>query len=88
MIRGPDYSFVLYPRTKKRCNAGTFDREKRQPSYELDVHVPKHVQHEVETKQFLIKTGDGYLWIWDIENNSSWPAFITVFADGKIVKNC
>jgi hypothetical protein len=84
----PDCSFVLNPGQKKRCNAGFYDRENCKPHYELFVEVPEHVRHQVETKQFLIKTGDGHLWIWDLNNESTWPAIITITSDGKLIRDC
>jgi hypothetical protein len=83
-----DCSFVLNPGQKKRCNAGSYDRETGKPHYELRIEVPQHVRHQIKTKEGLIKTGDGYLRIWDIDNGSSWPAIITITADGQILRDC
>lgn len=84
-MSAPDFTFVLKAKQKFRYNAGSYDRERHTPVYTLEVGSP--FQHLIEIKQSLIKTADGHLWIWDIENRSDslLPAFFTVKKDGQPV---
>lgn len=76
-------SYLLEPGRSHRCNAGSYDIRTGKPAYRIHVSVPSHVRHQVKQEQFLIRTGDGHLWIWDVKNESSWPAVITVTRDGE-----
>ena len=80
-------TFVLDPGKKKRLFAGTYDVKSRKPQYEIDINVPKHVRNQIEVNQKLIGNEDYCQWAWDIKNNSTWPAFITIKKDGVIEKN-
>lgn len=82
----PDHTFILEPGQNKRVNAGPYDREQRRPQYEIEVVVPSHVRNQIEMNQFLIQTGEGYLWCWDVKNKSSWIAFFKVTADGQLIR--
>lgn len=82
-----DFTFLLKPKHKFRYNAGAYDRERHKPVYTIEVSAPPHVRHRIVIEQSIIKTGDGYLWVWDIENGSDslFPAFFTVQKDGQPV---
>jgi hypothetical protein len=84
-ISESDYTFQLPPRGKTRYNAGPYDQTTQSPRYALDVSVPEHVRHEVDVKQFLMGSEGNRLWVWDIENKSTWPAFIIVKKDDILV---
>jgi hypothetical protein len=78
-----DYSFCLMPGIKTRHAAGPFDVKTRKPKYEIEINVPSHVRDQVEIKQFLLGTPEKCQWAWDIENKSTWPAFVTIRKDGE-----
>lgn len=80
-----EYTFQLPPGGKTRWNAGAYDPESRTPRYTIEVLVPEHVRYQIETKQFLMGTPGNYLWVWDIQNKSTWPAFVSVLRDGVLV---
>ncbi len=78
-----DYTFCLMPGTKIRHNAGPFDTETRKPRYEIEINIPKHARDQVEIEQFLMGNPENRMWVWDIKNKSTWPAFITIKKDGE-----
>jgi hypothetical protein len=81
-----DYTFVLSPGMKTRYSAGSYDVNLRSPNYNIELSVPKHVQAQVEVKQFLLGTPENCMWAWDIHNKSTWPAFVIVKKDGELIK--
>ncbi|MCX5888200.1 MAG: hypothetical protein NTY36_01950 [Deltaproteobacteria bacterium] len=81
-----DYTFSLSPGNKTRYMAGPFDAETRKPHYEIFVSIPAHVRNQVEIEQVFMGTPENRLWVWDIRNKSSWPAFITIKKDGEKVE--
>jgi len=81
-----DYSFILPPNQKTRHIAGTFDSEKKEPHYEIEISIPRHVRDMVEVNQILLGVPQDCQWGWDIYNKSSWPAFVIVKRDGVLVK--
>ena len=82
-----DYSFILWTNQKTRHIAGTFDYEKKEPHYEIEISIPAHVRDQVEVNQILIGSPQDCQWGWDINNKSSWPAFVIIKRDGFLVKN-
>ncbi len=81
-----DYSFILSPNQKLRHIAGTFDYDKKQPHYEIDISVPQHVRNQVEVNQIIVGSPENCQWGWDLSNKSTWPAFVTIKCDGVIMK--
>lgn len=82
MTEEKDYSFLLYPGNKTRHIAGPFDVKNRTPHYGIEIDVPSHVRNQVEVTQFLLGTPENCQWAWDIENKTTWPAFVTIKKDG------
>lgn len=80
-----DYSFLLNPNQKKRYIAGSYDPKNHRPIYEIEIDVPKHVKNQVSEKQILVGTPENCQWGWDIENNSSWPAYVVIKKDGVLI---
>ena len=60
-------------------------KEKATPRYSIEVSAPGHVRHEIHVTQFLMGTEGNYTWVWDIENRSTWPAFIIIKKDGVLL---
>jgi hypothetical protein len=85
MVNENQYSFVLDPGKKRRRIAGTYDVKSQRPHYEIDINVPEHVRNQIEVNQILIGNEEYCQWAWDIKNNSSWPAFVTIKKDGVTV---
>lgn len=81
-----EFSFILSPKQKMRHIAGTFDHEKKQPHCEIDISVPQHVRDLVEVNQILVGSPQHCQWGWDINNKSSWPAFVAIKCDGVLMK--
>lgn len=81
-----DYTFQLNQKSKFRYNAGPYDLKTRTPWYEIEVSIPQHVKHQIEIKQFLMGDEESCIWVWDIVNNSTWPAFISIKKDGILIK--
>ena len=81
-----DYTFMLSAGAKFRYNAGAYDRTMNTPHFEMEVSVPSHARNQIQTKQFLMGTEGNYIWVWDVENNSTWPAFLIVRKNGVLVK--
>ena len=80
-----DYTFRLMPGKSTRYLAGSFNATTRTPRYEIEINVPSHVQNQIKVEQILTGTKDDCQWAWDIENKSSWPAFILVKKDGQAI---
>jgi len=78
-----DYNFCLMPGIKTRHIAGPFDVNTRKPYYEIIVSIQAHVRNQVEINQFILGTPDNCQWGWDINNKSTWPAFVIVKKDGE-----
>jgi hypothetical protein len=78
MIDPTDYTFELSPGKKTRYSAGTYDRDKMQPRYTIEISAPVHVKNLIEVKQFLLQNAGGFEWAYDIHNKSTWPAFIII----------
>ncbi len=81
-----DYTFQLGKKPKSRYNAGSYDQKSHTPKYEINVSIPEHVKNQIDIKQFLMGEEGSRIWVWDIENNSTWPAFISIIKDGLLVK--
>jgi len=79
-----DYSLMLAAGRETTINAGEYDRKRQRPAYSLTISSP--FRHEIQEEQFLVPTADGHLWTWRVKNNSSWPAFIIVTIDGKLLR--
>lgn len=82
-----DYTFQLNQNSKFRYNAGSYDQESQTPKYKIDVSIPEHVKNQIKIKQFLMGEKGDNLWVWDIENNSTYPAFISIKKDDRLVLN-
>lgn len=82
-----EYTFLLPPGGKSRYNAGPYDQEMRSPRYEIEVLIPNDMRYQVEIKQFLMGTVGNHIWVWDLRNEATLPAFITIKNDGVIVKS-
>lgn len=82
-----DVTFLLKAKQAYRHNAGEFDIISRTPVYTMEISAPSYVRERVIVKQSLIPTGDGHLWIWDIENNSDslYPALFIIKKNGNPV---
>ena len=85
MTEEKDYTFCLSPGNKTRYAAGPFDINTRKPRYEIEINIPSHVRNQVEVKQFLMGSENNYQWVWNIENKSTWPAFIIIKKDGQMI---
>lgn len=81
-----DYTLGLGPKSKTRHSPGPFDIETRKPHYEIEISAPKHVKHQIEVRDFLMGNPGSYQWVYEINNKSSWPAFIIIKKDGEVVK--
>jgi hypothetical protein len=86
MANEKDYRFCLIPGSKTRHVAGPPCVKNRIPHYEIEIDVPSHVRDKVEVKQFLLGTPKNCQWAWDLKNNSTWPAFVTIKKDGQRIK--
>ena len=82
-----DYTFQLSPGGKARHNAGSYSQETCLPKYELEISIPEHAKNQVDIQQFLMGNEGSRTWVWEITNNSTWPAFCSVTKDGELVKN-
>lgn len=81
-----DYTFQLSPGHKTRFPAGPYDTELQLPVYEIEVALPKHIESQIEIKQFLMGCPGNNIWVWDIHNKSTWIAFVAIKKDGKLVE--
>jgi len=86
MTEQKDYTLVLDPGDKIRYNAGAYDYQKCEPTYEIEILVPKDELYLVEVNHILIGSPDSCQWGWDINNKSSSLAFIKVTQDGNLVR--
>lgn len=87
MTEPTEYSFMLPPKTKRRHVAGKYDYEKKEPRYEIEASIPEHVRHQLDVKHVLIGSPQSCQWGWDLDNKSSWPAFVTIKENGILIKN-
>lgn len=81
-----EYSFLLGPGKRIRKIAGQYDVKLHKPHYEIEINVLEHVRNQIEINQVLVGDEEYCQWAWDIKNNSTWPAFITIKKDGIILK--
>ena len=83
-----NYTFVLSPGQKKcRYNAGFYDPVSSMPKHEISVlNAMPELEAQVEINQFLMGNEGDRFWVWELTNNSTWPAFITIKKDGELVK--
>jgi hypothetical protein len=86
LMSASDYTIVLPPNANTLFNAGKYNPSSDHPKYTINVKVPTHVENQIDLEQYLTGTGGNYRWIWCIKNRSIWPAFITVTADGILVR--
>mgnify|MGYP006094164141 CR=1 FL=1 len=86
-MNAANHTFQLPPRSKARHNAGGYDQDSHTPRYAYEVLLPDHVKHLLEAKQFLMGPEGRRIWVWDFENKSDWPAFISIFKNGVLVEN-
>ena len=82
-----DYTFELFPGIKTRHVAGSYDQKKGTPRYTIDAMVPSDAISLISISQFLMGKDGNRIWVWDIKNNSTWPAFIVVKKDGLLMKS-
>ncbi len=82
-----DYTFQLSPGTKTRYNAGPYDQETCSPRYSLELSVPEHARRQVDVQQYLMGNEGSRIWVWDINNKSTWPVFIIIKKDGVLVRD-
>ena len=80
-----NYTFQLDPGGKTRYNAGTYDQDAHTPRFRYEVLLPEHEKHRLDAKQFLMGPEGGRIWVWEFENRSTYPAFISIFKDGILV---
>ena len=85
MTEQKNYTFCLMPGIKTRYAAGPFDVKTRAPQYEIEINVPPHVRNQVEVKQVILGTPENCQWAWDIKNDTSNPAFISIKKDGQMI---
>jgi len=81
-----NYSYYIEPGNRMRQVAGPYDVETKKPHYTIQVECPSHVRNQVKQNTFLIGNPDNCSWAWEVLNNSSWPVFVTVKKEGKILK--
>lgn len=81
-----DYTFVLMPGAKIRYNAGPYDQATHSPRYEIALSCPTHVAHQIHEEQFLMGAEGHRIWMWAMENQSTWPVFVLVKKDGMLVR--
>jgi len=85
MADNNEYSFILGPESKIRHIAGPFDVDARKPHYEIDISIANHVHELITIEQFLTGPENCQLG-WNIINKSSYPAFVIIKEDGKLLK--
>jgi len=81
-----DYTFQLASGTSTRHSAGPYDQETNTPRYEIEISMPSHVRHQIKVEQFLMGNEGSRIWVCDIKNNSTWPAFIMIKKDGVLLR--
>ena len=81
-----DYTFRLGPKSKTRYSAGDYNQEDCSPRYELDYSAGPDCNNLIEISQFLMGNEGSRIWVWDIENKSTWPVFIKIKKDGQLIK--
>ncbi len=81
-----NYTFQLAPGKSTRHPAGPYDQETHSPRYEIEISVPSYVRHQIEVKQFLMGKEGSRIWVWDIKNNSTYPAFVIIKKDGALLR--
>lgn len=82
-----DYTFILSEKSKIRYNAGSYNDKTKTPEYKIDVLTIKDLKNQIVISQFLMGKEDSYIWVWDLENKSTWPAFVSIMRDGILVKD-
>ena len=81
-----DYTLQLGPKSKTRYNAGPYNQESQSPRYEIDYSAGPDSYHLIEISQFLMGKEGSRMWVWDIENKSTWPVFIMIKRDGQLIE--
>jgi|GEM_PF-2329675 len=81
-----DYTFELSPGEKKRYIAGAYDPKQMTPQYEIIIDVPNHVKPQVLCEQILVGKPEKCNWGYNLENKSSWSAFVIVKKDGVMIE--
>ncbi len=80
-----DFTFELPSSGKTRYSAGKYDQGTATPKYTIEISASSHVRDQVNVKQFLVGGAGEVTWGWEIQNKSTWPAFIIVKKDGVLV---
>jgi hypothetical protein len=70
---------------KIRHPAGLYDEKTRTPSYSLEVSTWKDLRDRVKVVDFLMGTENKRIWVYEITNESEWPAFISIKRDGQLL---
>jgi hypothetical protein len=82
----PNHTFELGPHSKTRYSAGPYDPTSHSPRYTIEMSTPDdHVQRQVDVEQVLMGTEGNYIWVWVMNNKSTWPVFVSVMKDGMLV---
>ena len=81
-----NHTFQLPPHSKTRYNAGGYDQASHTPRYAYEALLPDHAKHLFEANQLLMGHEGRRIWVWDFENKSDWPAFISIFKNGVLVE--
>ena len=86
MAKEIDYTFQLAPNQKRRYIAGPYDPKTNSPKYKISINIWQHLIDRVECNQILIGTSEHCNWAYDLNNKTTWPAYISVKKDGQLLK--
>lgn len=78
-----EHKITLAPGARFRRQAGPYDLETGQPRYAVQVSGPdEHALAQVEDKSQIMGGPGAHFYVWDIQNGSAWPVFLTLTVDG------
>ena len=78
----PDYTFCLMPGIKTKWS-GEYDPAVARPSYDIRISAGPDCRELITLSQVLMYQGT--LWVYELKNGSTWPAFVSILKDGVLV---
>ena len=81
-----DWTFALYGGAKYTFNAGEYDPKTQKPHYSFEMRPKGYPSNMVQVREYRIRTAGGDLQMWDVENRSNLPVFITIKRDGELIR--
>ena len=85
-----NWTFALYGGAKHTFNAGEHDPRTNKPRYSFEMYPQGYPRELVLVREYSIRTAGGHLQMWDVENRSNLPVWITIKRDGELIRvsNC